>query len=206
MISGLTADSVLEPPPVDTLVKVRKAGMRDIHPILDLINSYAAKGIMLPRTEFELSENIRDFSVAYSGDRLVGCGALHFYSPVMGEVRSLAVAPEERTHGIGMQLVEGLVREAQAYSLDALFAFTYVPGFFAKIGFQEVERGELPLKAWKDCLRCPKFNSCDEIAVVRILAPARWTYHHSAQHSAGLMDLAQQVLVQLPTIKQSSIR
>ncbi len=206
MISGLTADSVLDPPTADTLVEVRKAGMRDIHPILDLINSYAAKGIMLHRTEFELSENIRDFSVAYAEDKLVGCGALHFYSPVMGEVRSLAVAPEERTHGIGMQIVESLVEEAEAYCLDALFAFTYVPGFFAKMGFQEVERGELPLKAWKDCLRCSKFNSCDEIAVVRILAPDRWNTHHTASHAAGLTDYAQQVLVQLPTIKQSGIQ
>jgi amino-acid N-acetyltransferase len=208
MISGLTAESVLDRPTSETQVNVRdvhvrKAVMRDIHPILDLINSYAAKGIMLPRTEFELSENIRDFSVAYYGERLVGCAALHFYSPVMGEVRSLAVAPEERTHGIGLLLVESLVREAQTYCLDALFAFTYVPGFFAKMGFQEVERGELPLKAWKDCLRCPKFNSCDEIAVVRILAPDRWTSHHNAHQTAGLYNLAEQVLVQLPTIKLS---
>lgn len=201
MLSALTADCVLDPPELLTPVAVRKAGMRDIQPILDLINSYAAKGIMLPRTEFELSENIRDFSVAYTGGRLVGCGALHFYSPVMGEVRSLAVAPEERTHGIGMQLIEALVREAESYTLDALFAFTYVPGFFAKMGFHEVERGELPLKAWKDCLRCPKFNSCDEIAVVRILAPDRFVSHQKTQLDAGLLDFAE-VLVQLPTIKQ----
>jgi amino-acid N-acetyltransferase len=209
MISGLTADCVVDCvgglPAADAQVRVRKAAMRDIHPILDLINSYAAKGIMLPRTEFDLSENIRDFSVAYSGDRLVGCGALHFYSPVMGEVRSLAVAPEDRTHGIGMLLVESLVREADAYSLDAIFAFTYVPEFFAKMGFQEVERGELPLKAWKDCLRCPKFNSCDEIAVVRILSPDRWS-RHSAQQETKLLDFAQEALIQLPTIKPAGIR
>jgi len=198
MISGLTAESVLEPPSVDTQVEVRKAAMHDIHPILDLINSYAAKGIMLPRTEFELSENIRDFSVAYSGEELVGCGALHFYSPVMAEVRSLAVSPDHRTHGIGQLLVELLVSEAHEYHLDAIFAFTYVPGFFAKMGFHEVERGELPLKAWKDCLRCSKFNSCDEIAVLRILAPHRWTTSHQA---LSVENFAEQMLIQLPTIK-----
>ena len=204
MISGLTADCVLDPPVKESSVKVRKAAMHDIHPILDLINSYAARGIMLARTEFELSENIRDFSVAYSGDQLVGCGALHFYSPVMGEIRSLAVAPDHRTHGIGLLLVDSLVREAQAFHLDAVFAFTYVPGFFAKMGFLEVERGELPLKAWKDCLRCPKFNSCDEIAVVKILAPDQWTLHHTAQRLASPFDFAEQVLVQLPTVRASS--
>ena len=198
MISGLTADSMLELPGVPTQLKVRKAAMHDIHPILDLINGYAAKGIMLPRTEFEMSENIRDFSVAYAGSRLVGCGALHFYTPVMAEVRSLAVDPEVRTHGIGQAIVEGLVREAQDYELDALFAFTYVPGFFAKMGFHEVERGELPLKAWKDCLRCPKFHSCDEIAVLRVLAPERWV---SRQHLPDAPDFFETPLIQLPTIK-----
>jgi len=194
MLSALTEESVLERRPADSLVSVRKAAMHDIQPILDLINSYAAKGIMLPRTEFEMSENIRDFSVAYLGERLVGCGALHFYSPVMAEVRSLAVAPDNRTQGIGLLLVEALIREAKAYGLDAIFAFTYVPGFFARMGFHEVERGELPLKAWKDCLRCPKFHSCDEIAVVRVLEPHRWVSH------AGGLGYGEQVLVQLPTV------
>ena len=73
--------------------------------------------------------------------------------------------------GAGRRLVEALVREASDYSLDAVFAFTYVVDFFRKVGFREVERGELPLKAWKDCLRCAKFHCCDEIAVLRVLRP-----------------------------------
>jgi amino-acid N-acetyltransferase len=195
MLSALTAESVLERRAADPRVTVRKAAMEDIHPILELINSYAARGIMLPRTEFELSENIREFSVAYAGERLVGCGALHFYTPVMAEVRSLAVSPESRTRGIGWLLVEALVREAREYHLDAVFAFTYVPEFFAKLGFREVERGGLPLKAWKDCLRCPKFHSCDEIAVVKMLEPGRRLPHAQA------FDVAEDGPVQLPIIK-----
>jgi amino-acid N-acetyltransferase len=156
-----------------TTVTVRKASMRDIAPIIGLINSYAAKGIMLPRTEFEMSEHIRDFSVAYDGDLLVGCGGLHFYTPLSAEVRSLAVQPEIKQHGIGRMLVEALEREAREHDLESIFAFTYAPGFFEKVGFTEVERGELPLKVWKDCLRCPKFQNCDEIAVIRRLRAAR---------------------------------
>ena len=114
--------------------------MQDIAPLLELINGYAAKGIMLPRTEFELSENMRDFTVAYDGNKLAGCGALHFYSPTVGEVRSLAVAESHKTHGIGRLIVESLVYEAKMYGLDAVFAFTYVARFFAKVGFNEVER------------------------------------------------------------------
>ncbi len=153
-------------------VKVRKAAIRDIHPILELINSYAAKGDMLPRTEFEMSENIRDFSVAYDGKVLLGCGALHFYTPTTAEVRSLAVRPEIKQNGIGRAIVESLEQEAQENDLEAIFAFTYAPGFFFKLGFSEVERGELPLKVWKDCLRCSKFQNCDEVPVLKRLKPS----------------------------------
>jgi amino-acid N-acetyltransferase len=173
MISALTPDSVGDSTHAPAL-QVRKAVMSDIAPILSLINGYAAQGIMLPRTEFEMSESIRDFLVVYAGDGFAGCGALHFYSPTVGEIRSLAVDPESKTHGIGRKVVEALVAEAEAYSLDAVFAFTYVPDFFGKLGFNVVERGELPLKAWKDCLRCPKFQSCDEIAVIRVLRAEHW--------------------------------
>ena len=152
-----------------TTVAVRKAGMQDIPRILELINAYAAKGIMLPRTEFEMSENIRDFSCAYDGDLLLGCGALHFYTPTSAEVRSLAVWPDAKQHGVGRALVEALEAEAREQGLESIFAFTYVPGFFQKLGFHEVERGELPLKVWKDCLRCSKFQNCDEIAVLKRL-------------------------------------
>ncbi len=158
-------------PPTFSNLSLRKAAMRDIQPILRLINSYAANGIMLPRTEFDMSENIRDFSVVYSEDRLVGCGALHFYTPTTAEVRSLAVDPNLKTHGIGRVIVEGLECEAAENQLHAIFAFTYVPQFFRKLGFYEIERGELPLKAWKDCLRCPKFQACDEIAMLKRLRP-----------------------------------
>jgi amino-acid N-acetyltransferase len=151
------------------LLTVRKATMRDIHALLELINSYAAGGIMLPRTEFEISENIRDFSVVYDDSKLLGCGALHFYTPTSGEIRSLAVAPEAKKQGVGALLIEILEKEAVNNGLNAIFAFTYVADFFRKLGFQEVDRGLLPLKVWKDCLSCPKFQCCDEIAVLKAL-------------------------------------
>jgi amino-acid N-acetyltransferase len=97
---------------------------------------------------------------------------LHFYTPTSAEVRSLAVDPASKGHGLGRRIVEALEADARENSLHSLFAFTYVPGFFAKLGFEGVERGELPLKAWKDCLRCPKFQNCDEIAVLKWLIPA----------------------------------
>jgi amino-acid N-acetyltransferase len=189
MISALRPDQVEHATVSNKDIEIRKASMQDIPALLDLINGYAAKGIMLSRTEFELSENMRDFMVAYDGNTLAGCGALHFYSPTMGEIRSLAVAESHLKHGIGRLIVDALVYEAKLYGLDAVFAFTYVEQFFAKAGFQVVERGELPLKAWKDCLRCPKFQACDEIAVVRVLRPQRWAQKpHQYQPVLGVED------------------
>lgn len=197
MISAVRADCFVEPSNSTPRLTVRKAVMRDIPPILDLINGYAARGIMLPRTEFEMSEAIRDFTVVTQGgvnqgSELLGCGALHFYSPTIGEIRSLAVHEHAKTHGVGRRLVGALVQEAQEYELDAVFAFTYVDEFFNKVGFHVVERGVLPLKAWKDCLRCPKFQACDEIAVLRVLRPSRW----AEQPEFGAPD---DQLIQIPT-------
>lgn len=149
----------------------RKATMKDIPAMLALINGYARDGIMLPRNEFELSEGVRDFTVLDDAGRLLGCAALHFYGPTIAEVRSLAVLPEMKGSGAGRMLMDAIDAEAREYDLDIVFAFTYVPGFFAKMGYREARREELPLKAWKDCLRCPKFQACDEIAVVRALKP-----------------------------------
>ena len=206
MTSELGADALVESPGSGSRLTVRKAVMRDISPILDLINGYAAKGIMLPRTEFEMSEAIRDFTVVTLDQELLGCGALHFYSPSIGEIRSLAVHEQAKTRGVGRKIVEALVLEAQEYELDAVFAFTYVDGFFNKVGFHVVERGVLPLKAWKDCVRCPKFQACDEIAVLRILKPDRWEdtqpqpwgFAPSGYPKATADDL----LIQLPTPRQ----
>jgi amino-acid N-acetyltransferase len=198
MISGVHADSFVEMRAPGLQLTVRKAVMHDITPILDLINGYAARGIMLPRTEFEMSESIRDFTVITNNGDLLGCGALHFYTPTTGEIRSLAVNERAKTHGVGRRLVEALVEEAQRYQLDAVFAFTYVVEFFNKVGFHQVERGVLPLKAWKDCLRCPKFQACDEMAVLRVLRPDRWSEVPPelwAQAPPGEADS----LIQLPT-------
>jgi amino-acid N-acetyltransferase len=200
MISGLHADAFVDTKSGRAGLQVAKAGMRDIPLILDLINDYAARGIMLPRTEFEMSEAIRDFLVVKHGDELLGCGALHFYTPTLGEIRSLAVYEKAKTKGVGRLLVESLVEEAERYGLDAVFAFTYVVEFFNKVGFHAVERGVLPLKAWKDCLRCPKFQACDEVAVLRILRPDRCTESQLGWRASSAPD---DQLIQIPVPRVS---
>jgi len=150
-------------------VLLRKALVSDVGPLARLINGYARQGIMLPRSEFELAEGVRDFTVAVCGGQIAGCGALHFYGTTVGEVRSLAVQPSWKQQGLGRQIAQAIETEARQHGLCSLFAFTYVPGFFQKLGFHEVGRDALPSKVWKDCMGCPKFQCCDEIAVRKLL-------------------------------------
>ena len=151
---------------------IRSALLSDVTPLLALINGYASQGIMLPRTELELAENVRDFTIAAAGGALVGCGALHFYGTRTAEVRSLAVLPDWKQHGVGKRLMGAIEAEAAAHGIQSLFAFTYVPSFFLKLDFVEVDRHLLPSKVWKDCLRCPKLQCCDEIAMQKLLVSA----------------------------------
>jgi len=176
---------------------LRKAKLTDIPGLLGVINEYATQGIMLPRTEFELAENIRDFVIAVDDGGIVGCGALHFYTPRSAEVRSLAVSPERKIGGIGRAIVELLEEDAREQELQSMFAFTYVPGFFEKLGFSRVDRGELPLKAWKDCLRCPKFQACDEIPMLKQLSEAT---PHPSFEPFRILDLPSSVALPRPRI------
>jgi amino-acid N-acetyltransferase len=155
---------------------VRPAQLSDVPALLRLINGYASQAMMLPRTELELCESLRDFLVATDCDELVGCGALHFYTPHMAELRSLAVAPSKTRSGVGQTVAAALLEQARGFGVDVVFVFTYVPRFFEKLGFRLVDRNALPLKTWKDCLRCPMFHACDEIAMAYMVTPGAEIY------------------------------
>lgn len=153
-------------------VTIRKATIQDSGPILKLVNELALQQILLPRSPASVIEHIRDFFVASIDDSMVGCGALHVVWSDLGEIRSVAVEPKVHKGGIGRQLVDAMVGEAMDLGIPKLFAFTYVQGFFEKLGFEVVPHGNLPHKVFNDCLHCPKFTACDEIAMERVLFQA----------------------------------
>jgi amino-acid N-acetyltransferase len=145
---------------------IRRALTRDAVQIHALVNNFAKQEQMLPRTLLSIYENIRDFHVAVDGDRLLGCSALHFTWGDMAEVRSLAVDETTGRKGIGRALVEANIAEARQHGLVQVYAFTYVTGFFEKLGFRVVAHESMPRKVWMDCINCHKFNCCDEVAMV----------------------------------------
>lgn len=148
---------------------LRKARVADVGSVHQIINHYANQQLMLPKTHLQLYENLRDFTVAIDpGDErlILGCGALHIYWENIAEIRALAVLSKTTQKGIGTLLVRKLIEEAREYELEQVFAFTYVPKFFARLGFDQVEHSALPLKVYNECFHCPKFNNCDEVAMV----------------------------------------
>jgi amino-acid N-acetyltransferase len=151
---------------------IRKAELRDVPDIFEMINYYAAERIMLPRSLTELYESVREFLVAEGeqGD-VIGCGALKFYNAELAEIRSLCVRPGVQNQGIGRLLAEKLVTEAEQFGLKTVFALTTTLEFFAKCGFREVARERFPMKVWRDCLRCDRYFHCHEKAVCLDLPP-----------------------------------
>jgi amino-acid N-acetyltransferase len=151
---------------VPSQITYHKLTVQDVPLVANLINGYANLGQMLPRSHHKLYQFLRDFVGAWDGDQLVGCGALALIWEELGEIRSLAVLPEWRGRGVGRGMIEYLLDEARSLGMTRVFALTYQHAFFSKLGFREVERDTLPHKIWGDCLDCPKFPKCDEIAMI----------------------------------------
>ena len=145
---------------------LRKATIDDIEKIYKLINDFAAKNVMLPRSLSELYENIRDFFVFIQDDTLVGCAALHIFWKDLAEIKSVAVLETTQRKGIGRKLVRVCIREARKLRIAKMFVLTYVPEFFEKCGFRRVEKETLPHKIWSECVKCHKFPDCGEVPLI----------------------------------------
>ncbi len=148
---------------------IRIATVPDVPEMVATINEYAERGLMIHRSLAETYDHLRDFHVAASGGRVAGVAGLRIMWANLAEVYSLAVRGDARGHGLGRRLVEACVEQARALGIRRVFALTYERAFFERCDFHVVDRRELPLKVWGECIRCPKHEACDEIAMVRVL-------------------------------------
>jgi len=144
---------------------LRKATIKDIKRIHSIINAAASNGEMLPRSLGELYDNMRDYFVYVDNGKVVGTGALHICWEDLAEIRSVCVVESSRKRGVGRKIVNACIEEAKAFQLKKVFLLTYQEGFFKKCGFSVVDKKDLPQKIWSDCIKCPKFPECDEIAM-----------------------------------------
>lgn len=157
------------PPRAVPAFPIRSARLSDAVAIQSIIETYARQRLMLPRSLMQIYEHVRDYWVAVDGGKVVGVGALHCFWEDLVELRALAVAPDYKDLGLGRDIVLHLIAEARTMGASTVFAFTYIPGFFSKFGFEQVPHQSLPLKVWKDCINCSFFNNCNEIAMIKRL-------------------------------------
>ena len=146
---------------------IRKAKIKDIKSIHKLINSFAKKDLMLGRSLNELYENIRNFWVFEDKNRVIGCCALNISWEDLAEIKSLAVEERFQKKGIGTELVLACIDEAELLGAKKIFVLTYKAGFFQKFGFRKISHSQLPHKIWVECIKCPKFPDCKEVALIK---------------------------------------
>jgi amino-acid N-acetyltransferase len=166
-------------------LNIRKAELQDVPALFKLISRYVLKRILLPRPLTNLYEDVWEFTVAEENGKLLGCGALKFYNQELAEMRSLCVDEQLKSKGVGRKLTEALLDEAERYGLKTVFALTVVPAFFEKLGFQKAPRERFPVKVYEDCLGCPKYSCCDEVAVSYELA---WRRMEEVEVSVEAID------------------
>ena len=147
---------------------IRKAKVSDIKAIHSLLLNYSETGVLLGRSLSDLYDQIRDFYVSVDDENniLEGICGLHVCWEDLGEIRSLAVEDKYKGKSMGLELVNACIREAEDFGLNKLFVLTYVPDFFRKLGFENVDKKVLPHKVWADCMNCVKFPDCDEEAMM----------------------------------------
>ncbi|WP_370571692.1 N-acetyltransferase [Methanomethylovorans sp.] len=148
---------------------IRKATVKDVEAMKNIINAYAKQEKMLPRSYNELYQYIRSFYVYEKDEEVIGCCALQVVWEDLAEILSFAVKPEYARKGIGSQLLKACMGDAHELQIKKIFTLTYVPEFFEKHGFTRVDKSTLPHKVWSGCINCPKFPDCDEIALIKTI-------------------------------------
>lgn len=147
---------------------IRKATVHDVKTIHGLLMDLSRQGYLLPRSYTELYSHLRDFFVLAPKIKgpILGCCALSITWENLCEIRSLGLVEELRGQGWGKRLVEACLSEAVTLGFYRIFTLTYQTSFFEKVGFEEVSKDVLPQKVWSECIKCPKFPECDEIAML----------------------------------------
>lgn len=148
----------------------RNATVEDVEPLYLMIEEYAQRGIMLPRSRQALTRQIDQFVIAEIEGEFIGCGSLFRLGSDLVEIRSIGLRDEGRGKGVGSMILEKLIEEARRQEIPKVMALTYAVDFFLRNGFEVVQKEIFPEKVWTDCVNCKKQHACDEIAVLMILS------------------------------------
>jgi amino-acid N-acetyltransferase len=139
----------LEP---DHELVVRRARTSDVPEIKRLVDTYAGR-ILLEKNLVTLYEAVQEFWVAEAAGEVVGCGALHVLWSDLGEVRTVAVDPRVKGHGIGHAIVDRLLEVARDLQLQRLFVLTFETEFFSRHGFTEIDGTPVTAEVYEEMCR-----------------------------------------------------
>lgn len=139
--------------------------MGDVPAVFALLNSFAEKRELLPRSLSEIYENLQQFYVA-ADHRIIGCCALYPTWEGLAEVKALAVAEDFQGRGWGKKLLSTVIQDAKKLGVETLFTLTIREELFKKFGFKRAKKNVLPHKVWTECVRCPYFpDTCIETSL-----------------------------------------
>ena len=123
----------------DALV-IRKAQSDDVGAILNLVNFYANKELLLRKSAFKVFKTLQNFFVAEEAGKIVGCAALVVLWEDLAEICSLAVDASYEKRGIGRGLVFQRIKQAKELNVHQVIALTYQDHFFESLGFHIVDK------------------------------------------------------------------
>lgn len=106
-------------------MQIDHAVTSDVKDMHALIQHYAEKGLVLPRSLLSIYQHLQCMYVARENSQIVGTAGLHILGHDLGEVRSLVVSPEHMGKGIGRLLVHHIADEAARLGVKRLISFTY---------------------------------------------------------------------------------
>jgi amino-acid N-acetyltransferase len=184
---------------MNATVTLRTAASTDVSAIYRLITANLAAGHLLPRTIEDLETHVTRFTVASSGERIVGCAELAPLSERVAEVRSLVVDEALRGQHIGSNLVDHMAGSAAERGFSTLCAFTHEPSRFVRLGFTIVPHIWVPEKVARDCTSCPLFRHCGQYAV---MLPLRSGVSVRPERPAAVIQGSRSIAPRRPNIER----
>ena len=132
---------------------MRAALPRDVVAIHDLVEPYATRRILIAKEWVAYYEAVQEFVVAEIDGVVVGCGALHVMWSDLAEVRTLAVDPARRRHGLGHAIMAAVLARARVLGLARVFCLTFEVDFFAAHGCAPIEGTPVGQEVYGELLR-----------------------------------------------------
>ncbi len=148
-------------------MEIVKPTLSDVEQIKAIIDEFAKRKDILPRSAEDVAERIREFCVVKDKDEIAAISSLRIYFPYLAEIRTIVVKDKYQGTGLARKLIEYELKEAEILGVKNVFALTFRVDFFKKAGFRVIDKKQLPQKKiWEDCVKCPFFPDCKEEAVI----------------------------------------